>query len=73
MTTKFAAIVGALVILVCLPPVKAVYESLITTYSGLFPNAFTAAFFTAIPYILLAVIIFGTIYKLFKGTSRGEL
>ena len=59
--------------LICLPPIKVAYDSLIVEYSSLFPNDFTEAFFVMLPYLLLGLIVFGTIYKLFRRDNSGEL
>jgi len=64
---KLIIIVTALAALIILPPIKVVYDELvITMLPAVSPNDFVTAFFKLLPYGLLGLIIFGTIYKLFR-------
>jgi len=70
---KLVIIVGGICLLILLPPIKGIYDDLWTTYAGLSPNSFVTAFFALLPYIALGVIVFGTIWKLFRREDSGEL
>jgi hypothetical protein len=65
--SKIVLIVTALAMLIVLPPIKEVYDELVTTMlPAVSPNDFVTAFFKLLPYGLLGLIVLGTIYKLFK-------
>lgn len=66
---KLVIIVTALAMLIILPGIKSAYDSLVTSMLiPIAPNDFVIAFFKLLPYGLLGLIIFGTIYKLFRPT-----
>ncbi len=65
--SKLVIIVTALGALIILPPVKSVYDGLVTTMlTPIAPNDFVIAFFKLLPYALLGLIVFGSIFKLFR-------
>jgi hypothetical protein len=64
---KLGYILIALCALIVLPPIKVAYDNLLVTMvTPIVPNDFVLAFFKLLPYGLLGLIIFGTIYKLFR-------
>jgi len=75
MTYRITAVALGLGALILLPPIKEVYDELVTSMlTPLSPNDITILFFTLLPYALLGLIVFGTIWKLFRGRpGQGEL
>lgn len=68
MSYRITAVAMGLGALILLPPIKSAYDSLVTTVlNPMNPNDITVMFFTLLPYGLLGLIVFGTIYKLFRG------
>ena len=71
MSYRINAIAIALAAVILLPPIKTVYDTLVTTMlTPIAPNDFTMTFFILLPYALLGLIIFGTIWKLFRGKPQ---
>ena len=74
MEYRLVAVAIGLGMLILLPAIKEVYDDLvITMLAPLNPNDFTVMFFTLLPYALLGLIVFGTIYKLFRGKPQDGL
>lgn len=64
---RIALVVTALCGLIILPPIKEAYDAIMTDLlTPLAPSDFVLLFFTLLPYALLGLIVFGTIYKLFR-------
>ena len=74
MSYRITAVAMGFGALIILPPIKDAYDSIVTSVlTPMNPNDITIAFFTLLPYALLGLIVFGTIFKLFRGRPQDGL
>jgi len=72
---KLVIIMTGVLALYLLPPVKEAYDAIYataTTTMGIELSDFEEAFFKSLPFVVLGMILFGTIWQLFKRKDGGQ-